>query len=561
VLRKTPKRHQILYHLLVILVILAVVPLLISAYTLIRINQEVLENDLLLLHTQLATDTANQVSNFMGRIFEQLEVIARTQVLETAPSKTEDRREKLLLFFLEQYPTILRLALIDPSGNEVESAYRADRVIPSISEYGKMREGLLQESLQGKRAVSTTFITGSPKTPVLLVYEPVKNDSGQTIGALSALITLEEINELISRIRVRRQGHAYLVNNRGRLIAHPNRVRVLQEEDMKDEEIVKNYLLLGKTGGTIPFRDKSGREMLGAYATAKNMGWGVVIQEPREDAYRSLVDMKRQTIIWGLVAAIVAGGVGIGFARRLSNPIQTFAQGALSIAGGNFSGRIEVSTKNEIGTLAETFNYMTRQLQIYDENMRDMFLSTVRSLAAAIDAKDPYTRGHSERVTQYSLALAEEMRLSTREKEKINVAALLHDIGKIGIDTHILRKPDRLTDQEYTLIKQHPVLGANIMAPIKQLRDIVPLMRHHHESYDGSGFPDHLTGDQIPLGARILCLADTFDAMTSDRPYQQAMDLNYVVESIVAWSGTRFDPAVVEAFVGLFESGRLQRKN
>jgi HD-GYP domain-containing protein (c-di-GMP phosphodiesterase class II) len=153
------------------------------------------------------------------------------------------------------------------------------------------------------------------------------------------------------------------------------------------------------------------------------------------------------------------------------------------------------------------------------------------------------------------------MRLSAREKEKINVAALLHDIGKIGIDTHILRKPDRLTDQEYTLIKQHPVLGANIMAPIKQLRDIVPLMRHHHESYDGSGFPDHLTGDQIPLGARILCLADTFDAMTSDRPYQQAMDLNYVVESIVAWSGTRFDPAVVEAFVGLFESGRLQRKN
>jgi HD-GYP domain-containing protein (c-di-GMP phosphodiesterase class II) len=149
------------------------------------------------------------------------------------------------------------------------------------------------------------------------------------------------------------------------------------------------------------------------------------------------------------------------------------------------------------------------------------------------------------------------MKLGARETEKINIAGLLHDVGKIGIDTQILRKPGKLSDEEYALIKQHPVLGANIMAPIKQLREIVPLMRHHHEFYDGTGFPDQIKEDLIPLGARVIGLADTFDAMTSDRPYQGSMPVDYVIEQITAWSGTRFDPKVVHAFVGAFKNGRL----
>lgn len=194
-LKRTPKRHQILYQLVIILVIIAVVPLLISAYTLIRINQKVLENDLLLLHTQSATDTANQVSSFMTRIFEELEIIAKTQLLDV-PLKIGER-ERLLLFFLDQYPSILRFSLMDTSGKEVESAYRADRISSAPPEDASMKEALFRESLQGKRAVSSTFITASPKTPALLVYQPIKNDTGQTVGVLSALITLEDINDLI----------------------------------------------------------------------------------------------------------------------------------------------------------------------------------------------------------------------------------------------------------------------------------------------------------------------------------------------------------------------------
>jgi putative nucleotidyltransferase with HDIG domain len=192
---------------------------------------------------------------------------------------------------------------------------------------------------------------------------------------------------------------------------------------------------------------------------------------------------------------------------------------------------------------------MTQQLDLYDRNMRGLFISTIKSLAAAIDAKDPYTRGHSDRVARFSLAIAREMRLEKESLERVQIAALLHDVGKIGIDDAVLRKPDRLTDEEFAVIKRHPAMGANIMAPIKQLKDIIPGMRHHHESFDGNGYPDGLAGAEIPLIARIIAVADTFDAMTSDRLYQKAMDDDFVIKTVMRLSGTRYDPKVVQAFL------------
>jgi putative nucleotidyltransferase with HDIG domain len=192
---------------------------------------------------------------------------------------------------------------------------------------------------------------------------------------------------------------------------------------------------------------------------------------------------------------------------------------------------------------------MTQQLDLYDRNMRDLFISTIKSLAAAIDAKDPYTRGHSGRVAQFSLAIAREMQLESNALERVQIAALLHDVGKIGIDDAVLRKPERLTDEEFEVIKKHPIMGANIMGPIKQLKDIIPGMRHHHEAFDGNGYPDGLAGEKIPLIARIIAVADTFDAMTSDRLYQKAMADDFVIKTLMRLSGTRYDPRVVQAFI------------
>jgi len=178
------------------------------------------------------------------------------------------------------------------------------------------------------------------------------------------------------------------------------------------------------------------------------------------------------------------------------------------------------------------------------------YKATMRSLAAAIDAKDPYTRGHSQRVVDYSVLAAVALGLSHNEVDVIEQAAILHDVGKIGIDDRILSKPDRLTTEERLIVQEHPIIGAAIVADIPFLADARELLIHHHERLDGSGYPHRLAGDDIPLGARILAVADAFDTMVTDRPYRSALPVEQAVAELRRCSGSQFDERVVEAFLG-----------
>jgi putative nucleotidyltransferase with HDIG domain len=182
-------------------------------------------------------------------------------------------------------------------------------------------------------------------------------------------------------------------------------------------------------------------------------------------------------------------------------------------------------------------------------SMKDLFRNTVRSLAEAIETKDVYTRGHSERVTAYSELIARELGFSEEEIESLNLAGLLHDIGKIGVDESILRKPAKLTDAEFAEIKKHPELAANILEAIPQLKGILAVVKHHHERYDGHGYPAGLKGGNIPYNARILSIADTFDAMSSKRPYRDPLPVSVCLDEILKCSGTQFDPDIVPAAV------------
>ncbi len=188
------------------------------------------------------------------------------------------------------------------------------------------------------------------------------------------------------------------------------------------------------------------------------------------------------------------------------------------------------------------------------ENIQKIYLSTIEVLATAIDAKDPYTRGHSRRVTLYSVAIAEQLGLSAKEIESIRYAGLLHDVGKIGISDSIIRKPGRLTDEEYGIIKTHPAIGARILRPVEFLADKIPGVLHHHEYYDGRGYPDHLAGEDIPLAGRIICVADCFDAMTTNRPYRKGLSVNTVIGELNKLSGKQFDPVCVQAFLKAFDA-------
>ena len=264
----------------------------------------------------------------------------------------------------------------------------------------------------------------------------------------------------------------------------------------------------------------------------------------------------------------LALAIAVLAARKVSKPIQQLADSTHEIAAGNFGQRIEVfGPGQEINDLAKDFNSMTGQLESHIDKLRDaaqvnreLFIGSMRAFVAAIDAKDPYTRGHSERVAAYSRVITKHLGLPESEQHRIWVGALLHDVGKIGIEDKILTKGGVLTDEEYEQMKLHPVIGAEIMSRIEQLKAMIPAIRWHHEAWDGSGYPDGLEGEKIPLSARIVGIADTFDAITTNRPYQKAYESAFAVETIHKLSGKRFDVRVVGAFQRAFEAGLIQKK-
>ena len=189
--------------------------------------------------------------------------------------------------------------------------------------------------------------------------------------------------------------------------------------------------------------------------------------------------------------------------------------------------------------------------------MRKIYLDTIRTLAATIDAKDPYTHGHSERVSQLAVQLAKRLDFAETEMEYLEYAAILHDIGKIGIEDRILGKKDRLTDEEYDKIKEHPVIGASIIGSIEFLQKCSQTVLHHHERYNGGGYPHGLKGEEIPRTARLLAVVDAYDAMNSDRPYRKKLSENDILEEIERESGKQFDPAIARTFISLIKEKKV----
>jgi len=196
-----------------------------------------------------------------------------------------------------------------------------------------------------------------------------------------------------------------------------------------------------------------------------------------------------------------------------------------------------------------------RSFELYTK-MRKVYLDTIRALAAAIDAKDPYTKGHSERVAENSVALAQELNLSGRDIENIEYTALLHDIGKIGIADNILGKKSSLTVKEFDKIKEHTTMGAKIIEPVDFLKNSYEAIYHHHERYNGDGYPDGIKEKDIPLSARIIAVADAYDAMGSDRPYRKKLNMNKILKELKDQSGKQFDPEVVKALISVLDRER-----
>jgi putative nucleotidyltransferase with HDIG domain len=267
-----------------------------------------------------------------------------------------------------------------------------------------------------------------------------------------------------------------------------------------------------------------------------------------DDLAGSLLAIRIVLVI--LFAAIALGTmlIGMALADRITKPIDQMIASMRVVSAGDYSRRVPVESPDEIGYLATTFNDMAAALQTQIREREEAYFRNLEALARAIDARDPYTFEHSARVAAISQVLADGMGLPPAELTALRRGGLLHDVGKIGVPDRILGKTSPLTDDEWAAIRRHPVIGFDMLKDVPFLQTSLEPVRHHHERWDGEGYPDQLKGMAIPQIARIVALADAFDAMTSDRPYRKGFSFQFAAKTIASEAGRQFDPAVVEVF-------------
>jgi HAMP domain-containing protein len=261
---------------------------------------------------------------------------------------------------------------------------------------------------------------------------------------------------------------------------------------------------------------------------------------------------------WKWAAIILIIGIAFSsfgawlLSRDIQQPIRHLFESMGMVRNGDFDTQAADIYSDEFSKLVAGFNHMVAGLKSRENMNNQLLQSYFTTLAAALDARDPYTAGHSERVTEFSVVLGKLIRLPESELENLRKAALLHDIGKIGVRDDVLLKEGRLTDEEFAAIKLHPVLGESILKqiePAEAMEAILPGVRSHHEQYDGSGYPDNLSGERIPLMGRIIAVADAYDAITSDRPYRKGMPVDKALRILEEGTGKQWDPVLTPLFI------------
>lgn len=275
----------------------------------------------------------------------------------------------------------------------------------------------------------------------------------------------------------------------------------------------------------------------------------VCVLVPAEAVTAATQSLPDTLVLIFLAALVVSLLAAYYVSTRVARPLAALLRATEEVARGNLAHRARIYSSDEIGRVTAAFNHMTESLARQRDQLEASTESTMLTLAATIDARDPYTHGHSVRVAGYSREIGREMGLSAAELEVISRGCLVHDIGKIGIPDSILRKRGPLAGAELTRMRQHPETGYRLLQHLPWEPEVLDITRHHHERWDGRGYPAGLAGNQIPAVARLVAVADTLDAMTSDRPYRQAFSMEYAVEEIRRGAGSQFDPAVVDAFL------------
>ncbi|MFH1593528.1 MAG: HD domain-containing phosphohydrolase [Candidatus Omnitrophota bacterium] len=322
---------------------------------------------------------------------------------------------------------------------------------------------------------------------------------------------------------------------------------------------LKKTLTTGNSNFSPIYKDTNGT-WISAYAPIKDGGnyiSGILELNYHVEAFvKQLRDTLLKTIVLCSLGFVIGAFLGIPLLNPTLNRIDVLRIAAEEIEKGNYNYAVTINSKDELGLLAQAFEKMRNGIKDYIEKLKESWLKekrahleSVKALSEAIAVREPYTKGHIERVSKYSELIARELALPAGEIEIIKYGCIIHDIGKIGIDINIINKASKLTSAEYEDMKQHPYLGTKIIDGVDFLEKAKDIILYHHERYDGTGYPKGLKGEDIPINARVVALADVYDAMTSDRPYRGKSEAREIVERIKNESGKQFDPKIVDAFL------------
>jgi HD-GYP domain-containing protein (c-di-GMP phosphodiesterase class II) len=560
-----PSSRSLLYPLTAILVALAVVPVALLGWASVGSNREQVATIEMQYLTRQSVGLARELEMFFIDSTDRIETMAQALRLSQAEELQNERTSSLLADLVGSTHNISLLRLLDTSGRGPSvqhpnlSAATLQAVEPKLTE-------AFQASLRGQ-SVRQELVRLRNEDPVLVASFPVMGQGQTVVAVLQGVVSLTGIMTRLAE----ESGRGVIVD----VVDHSGEVIFSSEVERMRRSAANNPLvsqfLAAPVRLTKTYRDPlrfSGGEVLGSLCPMERPAWAVVTARDVELAFAAVNSMARRTLVLGLVTGIIATLAGVLLARRITSPLRSLAEVTTAVAGGDFTRRVPVMSRNELGQLGENFNFMSTEIERFIKSLKEalreneeLLVDSIRALAAAIDAKNPYTRGHSERVSSYAVAVAKHYGLKGRELKRVEIAALLHDVGKIVIEDAVLLKPGALSDAEFAQMRSHTVKGAAIINPMKRLRDMLPGIRSHHEDWSGGGYPDGLKGEQIPLLARIIAAADVFDAMTTDRPYQKGMALDSAAERLRSMAGKRLDPAVVDAFFAAVRAHDLIPQN
>lgn len=571
------KKVSLIFLVIVSLLLVGLVPLLFTGWLLSEKSGKELRSAENRYQIQLVQEKARQIEMFGQRVSANIASLANGLEIAGDPKVVSaPQTERKIGTMLRENPDIVAM-YVQPVNEEpligVKSEFLTREDVESIVAQITKVPGKAKVRVGEPRKVASSgqlvmpficevSINGIPAATIVSVAS-LQSVSQGIVGSGSA----KEDDLIKAGLPI-----VFVVDREGKTLFHPDPAITAARRPAGDLKIVQEWLGSGLSiqSALVPFSanlNGQDSDMIGAYSTAQiadGYNVGVIVMQDEARALASVGEMRTQAWLISMAFAVLAMIVGFVGAKLTTTPLLRLVTAAKRIAAGDFSSRVEPSSLTEIGTLGDSFNFMTDKVEeqlaklakAAEEN-RELFVGTVKALAAAIDGKDKYTRGHSERVSRISVAIGRRMGLPADELETLRISALLHDVGKIAVDDAILKKPSALTDEEFEIMKTHPQKGYKIMSQIPAMKEFLPGMYMHHEMVNGMGYPQGLKGHEIPLQAKIVSVADTFDAMTIDRPYQKGMELQPALERLRSFVGTRYQSDVVEALVEACNAGEV----